>query len=541
MSTFPQPPLNDASNRLSRPWHLWHDRLSKFLSDTAGLIPWTSISKAGSNLTELTTRNHADLQNINTATYTHLSAVNHTDLTDSGDTALHFHSSDRARANHTGTQLRATISDFAHDHTTADGSGVLTNDEHDGFIELATSAVPSTPAAGKMRLYAQDAAGVARLRAVHSTGSDLAFFRDAVTRVRNNSGTSVAVGEAVYVTGSTGNFPTIAKARADATATMPAFGLVIAAAADNAFTTVQLNGIVSGFDTSAFAEGAIVYISSTTAGALTTTRPSHPNIAQPVGVVIKSNAGAGQVQVFVSPSYEGGESGSNRATFTIGTGAGAGAVEVAFSNANIGALQWTPTASRTLTLPDVTGTLATQAYAAARANHTGTQTLSTISDVTITAANLNALDDGVNTALHFHDSDRARANHTGTQTMSTISDLPTLASGTYTPTLTNVANIDSSTAFKCQYSRVGNIVTVSGAASVNATTAATSTSLGISLPIASNLGATDDCNGAAAAGSVQGQSGTIRADTANNRAELFYVCAVDTDVGMRFTFSYEII
>lgn len=41
-------------------------------------------------------------------------------------------------------------------------------------------------------------------------------------------------------------------------------------------------------------------------------------------------------------------------------------------------------------------------------------------DVTITAANLNTLDDGVNTALHFHDTDRARANHTGTQASTTI-------------------------------------------------------------------------------------------------------------------------
>lgn len=48
-------------------------------------------------------------------------------------------------------------------------------------------------------------------------------------------------------------------------------------------------------------------------------------------------------------------------------------------------------------------------------------------DVTITAANLNALDDGANTALHFHDSDRARSNHTGTQTASTISDFSTAA------------------------------------------------------------------------------------------------------------------
>lgn len=58
----------------------------------------------------------------------------------------------------------------------------------------------------------------------------------------------------------------------------------------------------------------------------------------------------------------------------------------------------------------------------ARANHTGTQLLATVSDVTIAAANLNALDDGVNTALHFHDADRARANHTGSQIAATISD-----------------------------------------------------------------------------------------------------------------------
>jgi len=43
-------------------------------------------------------------------------------------------------------------------------------------------------------------------------------------------------------------------------------------------------------------------------------------------------------------------------------------------------------------------------------------------DVTVTAANLNTLDDGANTALHFHDADRARAVHTGTQLAATISD-----------------------------------------------------------------------------------------------------------------------
>lgn len=56
-----------------------------------------------------------------------------------------------------------------------------------------------------------------------------------------------------------------------------------------------------------------------------------------------------------------------------------------------------------------------------------TQALSTISDVTITATNLNALDDGADTTLHFHAADRARANHTGTQAASTITGLATVA------------------------------------------------------------------------------------------------------------------
>lgn len=41
-----------------------------------------------------------------------ISGVNATDLTSAGDSALHYHATDRARANHTGTQAASTISDF---------------------------------------------------------------------------------------------------------------------------------------------------------------------------------------------------------------------------------------------------------------------------------------------------------------------------------------------------------------------------------------------------------------------------------------------
>jgi hypothetical protein len=90
-----------------RQWEQVYRKITALLG-----IEWGQVSKSGSNLTDITTRNHADLQNINTATYTHLTETNHTDLTDSGDSALHYHDTDRDRDNHTGTQLASTISDF---------------------------------------------------------------------------------------------------------------------------------------------------------------------------------------------------------------------------------------------------------------------------------------------------------------------------------------------------------------------------------------------------------------------------------------------
>jgi hypothetical protein len=67
-------------------------------------------------------------------------------------------------------------------------------------------------------------------------------------------------------------------------------------------------------------------------------------------------------------------------------------------------------------------------------------------DVTITAANLNTLDDNSNSNLHFHDSDRNRSNHTGTQSVSTITGLGTLAtqSGTFSGTSSGINTGDES-------------------------------------------------------------------------------------------------
>jgi hypothetical protein len=74
--------------------------------------------------------------------------------------------------------------------------------------------------------------------------------------------------------------------------------------------------------------------------------------------------------------------------------------------------------------------------------------------------------------------------------------LPVLESGTYTPVLTALSNVDVLVANECQYMRVGNVVTISGRIQVDATASATLTTVSCSLPIAStfteesNLGGT---------------------------------------------------
>lgn len=159
MSTFPQPPLNDATSRFSRPWHLWYDRLSKFLSDTAGLIPWTSVSKSGSNLTDLTTRNHADLQNINTAAYTHLTATHHADLTDGDVTTLHKHTHSLLDGLQGGTVdefYHATEAEYAElqraDNVASSAVNIALDDTRRTVLMTATGKTVTLPAASAARI-----------------------------------------------------------------------------------------------------------------------------------------------------------------------------------------------------------------------------------------------------------------------------------------------------------------------------------------------------------------------------------------------------
>lgn len=120
-----------------------------------------------------------------------------------------------------------------------------------------------------------------------------------------------------------------------------------------------------------------------------------------------------------------------------------------------------------------------------------------------------------------------------------VAALPTLASGTYTPTATGVSNVDSITVNPCTYSRVGDIVTVAGFFSVNHTTNGLATVMRLSLPIASNLANQYDLGGSCGAEDQLG--GMVEGDETNNEALFRWVAPTSASRFVGFVFQYPVV
>jgi hypothetical protein len=110
----------------------------------------------------------------------------------------------------------------------------------------------------------------------------------------------------------------------------------------------------------------------------------------------------------------------------------------------------------------------------------------------------------------------------------------------YTPTLYNTANISSSSVVSpFGYLRIGNYVWVWGVVLQDAITTVTVTTLGITLPIASNLANVTDVAGT---GTASGEySGQIQGDVTNDRALLQTGPVGVTNKGWYLMFGYKII
>jgi hypothetical protein len=237
---------------------------------------------------------------------------------------------------------------------------VTGNTANGGYNDFTSLVSPANPSTGQARLYASSRAGTTIDAMAYRTslGLEVVLGRDLLIQVRNVSGASIAAGQVVYCSGSSASIGRIELAQADATmAKLPPIGVTTAAIANNTNGLIMTRGVMI-LDTSGFAAGDTLYLSPTTPGAVTNVVPSHPNVEHVVGVVEYVNT-SGLIMVSIVPINLHRIDGTNQATFAIGDGTGT-TKSLLFKKAGsvIGTLSWNPTASRTITLPDVTGTMA---------------------------------------------------------------------------------------------------------------------------------------------------------------------------------------
>jgi hypothetical protein len=123
--------------------------------------------------------------------------------------------------------------------------------------------------------------------------------------VRNNTGATLTKGTVVYINGAIGQNPTVTKAIATSDPTSAqTLGLISADLANNSVGNVTLIGSLNNLNTSAYLDGQQLYLSPTTAGTLTATKPYAPQHLVYVGVVEHAHPTQGKIFVKVQNGYE---------------------------------------------------------------------------------------------------------------------------------------------------------------------------------------------------------------------------------------------
>ena len=174
-----------------------------------------------------------------------------------------------------------------------------------------TIAAASAAAAASMQSATYDAAGVTEqvlgtTATQVVTGKTLVDFSNDVHAnathklVRNESGGVISAGMAVYISGYSVGQGIPLVSLADATSplgvTEPVVGIAFEEMANNASGGVISFGAVSNIDTSAWAVGDVLFM-STTPGVLTNVKPTGSAAVQRVAQVLRSHATLGRISV----------------------------------------------------------------------------------------------------------------------------------------------------------------------------------------------------------------------------------------------------
>ena len=170
-----------------------------------------------------------------------------------------------------------------------------------------TAWIPSTITAGVSSVASADGSVtvVDTAGAVDLSVAVAASTTNVVALVRNTTGATLTKGTAVYISGATGQNPTVSKALATSDSTSAqTLGLMTADLANNSTGYVTIIGLITNIDTSAYTDGEQLYLSPTTAGTLTATKPYAPQHLVYAAVVEHTHPTQGKLFVKVQNGYE---------------------------------------------------------------------------------------------------------------------------------------------------------------------------------------------------------------------------------------------
>jgi hypothetical protein len=188
--------------------------------------------------------------------------------------------------------------------TSVDIDGSLTTNEFGisaGHIKLDTTPTNIPTSLGT--IYWDEANRTAAL--IDGDGdTTLQLGQEQRALVHNNTGSTLTDGQIVYITGSTGEVPSVTLASSSVESTSATtLGMVTETIAHGSHGFITISGIVHGLNTLAFNEGDMLWL-GTTPGTFTSTKPISPNHLVLIGYVVKKAGGNGSVFVKIQNTQE---------------------------------------------------------------------------------------------------------------------------------------------------------------------------------------------------------------------------------------------
>lgn len=272
------------------------------------------------------------------------------------------------------------------------------------YLDIRSGNVPANPNSATYRLFATQLGGLTEIHFKSASGYEGNPFQDTTIHCTNNSGGALTKGQVVTVVGGSGNLfglPVVTLARANSASTCQLVLMAMQDVAVGATARFAMHGKIYNINTSAFPLGSDVYVSPTTAGGLTATRPTGTNVIVYVGKVTNSHTTEGVIAFNISayqdqPGTGGGTSYTDaQALAAIGAKlTNTQAVNLSYNTSNsqiTGTLNYSNNAAGTISFQqDAAGIYASLKTAERsallnRANHTGTQPASTITGLAVVA------------------------------------------------------------------------------------------------------------------------------------------------------------